>query len=44
MVVKQVKHWLVTRANAARWRPIMEWAASRNAEFTQARDGLGFLI
>ena len=44
MVVKQVKHWLVTRANTARWRPILEWAASRNAEFTQSRDGLGFLI
>ena len=44
MVVKQVKHWLVTRANAARWRPIMDWAEARNAEFTQSRDGLGFLI
>ncbi|CAM4019637.1 hypothetical protein [Roseateles saccharophilus] len=44
MVVKQVKHWFVTRANAARWRPIMDWAASRDAEFTQSRDGLGFLI
>ena len=44
MVVKQVKHWLVTRANAARWRPIQDWAEARNAEFTQTRDGLGFLI
>jgi hypothetical protein len=44
MVVKQVKHWLVTRANAARWRPIEEWAEARGAEFTQTRDGLGFLI
>ena len=44
MVVKQVKHWLVTRANAARWRPIMEWAESRNAKFTQTDDGQGFLI
>jgi hypothetical protein len=44
MVVKQVKHWLVTRANAAKWRPIMEWAESRGAEFTQGRDGHGFLI
>jgi len=44
MVVKQVKHWLVTRANAARWRPIMDWAEARNAEFQQSRDGLGFLI
>jgi hypothetical protein len=44
MVVKQVKHWLVTRANAARWRPIEEWAESRGAEFTQTRDGQGFLI
>lgn len=44
MVVKQVKHWLVTRANAARWRPIQDWAEDRHAEFTQARDGQGFLI
>jgi hypothetical protein len=44
MVVKQVKHWLVTRANATRWRPIEDWAETRNAEFTQTRDGLGFLI
>jgi hypothetical protein len=44
MVVKQVKHWLVTRANAARWRPIQEWAEARGAEFTQSRDGQGFLI
>jgi len=44
MVVKQVKHWLVTRANAARWRPIQDWAEARNAEFTQTRDGQGFVI
>lgn len=44
MVVKQVRHWLVTRANAARWRPIQDWAAARGADFTQTRDGLGFLI
>jgi hypothetical protein len=44
MVVKQVKHWFVTRANATRWRPIQDWAEARNAEFNQTRDGLGFLI
>ena len=44
MVVKQVKHWLVTRANAARWRPIQEWAEARGAEFTQTRDGQGFQL
>lgn len=44
MVVKQVKHWLVTRANAARWRPIQDWAEARGAEFTQTRDGQGFLL
>ncbi|HEY8879115.1 MAG TPA: hypothetical protein VIN03_16220 [Roseateles sp.] len=44
MVVKQVKHWLVTRANAARWRPIMDWADARGAEFSQTREGEGFLI
>lgn len=44
MVVKQVKHWLVTRANAARWRPIQDWAEARGAEFTQTRDGNGFML
>lgn len=44
MVVKQVKHWLVTRANAARWRAIQEWADSRQADFTQTRDAQGFQI
>ena len=44
MLVKQVKHWLVTRANAARWRPIQEWAEARGGRFTLSRDGEGFLI
>lgn len=44
MVVKQVKNWLVTRANAARWRPIQDWAEARGAEFSQTREGEGFLI
>ena len=33
MVVKQVKTWLVQRANASRWRGLQEWAESRRAEF-----------
>jgi hypothetical protein len=44
MVLKQVKHWFRARANAARWKSISEWADSRRAKFTIARDGLGFLI
>ncbi|PTT77004.1 hypothetical protein DBR42_26000, partial [Pelomonas sp. HMWF004] len=44
MVVKQVKHWLVTRANAARWRPIQDWAEARGAEFLQTGEGEGFAI
>jgi hypothetical protein len=44
MVVKQVKHWLVTRANAARWRPIHDWAESRGADFDLTREGEGFVI
>jgi hypothetical protein len=44
MVVKQVKHWLVTRANAARWRPIQDWAEARGADFAQTREGEGFVI
>jgi hypothetical protein len=44
MVFKQVKHWFVARANAARWRPIHDWAEARNAHFRLTRDGQGFLI
>ncbi len=44
MVVKQVKHWLVTRANAAHWRPIKEWAEARGGRFTATEDGMGFGI
>jgi hypothetical protein len=44
MVFKQVKHWLVARTNAARWRPIQEWAESQSAQFRLTRDGRGFLI
>jgi hypothetical protein len=44
MVVKQVKQWLTSRANAARWRPIQDWADARGAEFRQARDGAGFVV
>lgn len=44
MFLKQVKRWLVARANAARWRPIYDWAESRQAQFRLAKDGRGFLI
>jgi hypothetical protein len=44
MVVNQVKQWWVTRANAARWRPVQEWAESRGGEFRQTREGQGFQI
>eukprot|EP01136_Pigoraptor_vietnamica_P015187 Opistho-1_new@58025 len=44
MVLKQLKHWFVARANAARWRPIHDWAEGRNAMFRVARDGQGFMI
>ncbi len=44
MVFKQVKHWFVARANAARWRPIHDWAEARNAQFRVSRDGQGFMI
>jgi hypothetical protein len=44
MFFKQVKHWFVARANAARWRPIHDWAEARNGQFRMARDGQGFLI
>ena len=44
MVLKQVKHWFIARANAARWRFIHDWAEARNAHFRVTRDGQGFLI
>jgi len=44
MVVKQVKQWFVTRANAARWRPIQDWAGQRQADFQPTREGQGFVI
>lgn len=44
MVFKQVKHWLVARANASRWKAIHEWSDSRGAQFRVTRDGQGFMI
>lgn len=44
MVIKQVKRWFVARANAARWRPLSDWAEARGGVFRQARDGRGFQI
>jgi len=44
MVIKQVKSWFVARANAARWRGVVDWADSRGAVFKQVRDGRGFVI
>lgn len=44
MVFKQVRHWFIARANAARWKPIAEWAEGRRGRFSLARGGQGFLI
>jgi hypothetical protein len=44
MVLKQVKHWFLARANAMRWRAIHDWAEGRNGSFRLTRDGLGFMI
>ncbi|MFG6466388.1 hypothetical protein [Roseateles sp. BYS87W] len=44
MVVNQVKHWWVSRANAARWRSIQEWVQGRGGSFEQTADGGGFLV
>lgn len=44
MVIKQIKQWFVSRANASRWRTIADWAEARGAQFRQTRDGLGFVI
>ncbi|MFT7724585.1 MAG: hypothetical protein QM788_17435 [Roseateles sp.] len=34
----------MTRANAARWRPVQDWAEAGGATFSQAGDGQGFVI
>jgi len=44
MLIKQVKRWFVARANAARWRAVVDWAEGRGAAFRQGRDGRGFQI
>jgi hypothetical protein len=44
MVIKQVKQWLTARANAARWRPLREWAEDRGGQLRHARDGRGLVI
>jgi hypothetical protein len=44
MVLKQLKHWFVVRASAARWRAVHDWADARHAQFRLTRDGRGFMI
>ncbi|UXH76418.1 hypothetical protein [Roseateles amylovorans] len=44
MVIKQIKQWFTVRANAARWRPLTEWAEERGGQLRHARDGRGFVI
>jgi hypothetical protein len=44
MVIKQVKQWFVARANAARWKPIAEWAEGRGGGLRHSRDGQGFVL
>lgn len=44
MVIQHVKHWFVARANASRWKPIVEWSHSQQAQFHQIKDGSGFVI
>ncbi len=44
MVIKQVKHWMKLRANAAAWKAITDWAEAREARFDQNEEGDGFLI
>lgn len=44
MLIKQVKRWWVTRANAARWKAVADWAEQRGGVFRQTRDARGFQI
>lgn len=44
MVIKQVKHWMKLRTNAAMWKPIADWAHTRGADFKLMDEGDGFVI
>jgi len=44
MVIKQLQHWLVARAHAARWKPISDWARERGGQLRQTADGEGMLL
>ncbi|MET0207977.1 MAG: hypothetical protein ABW220_02985 [Burkholderiaceae bacterium] len=44
MVIKQIKQWFTVRANAARWRPLSDWAAERGGQLRHSREGRGFVI
>lgn len=44
MVIKQIRQWFTVRANAARWRPLAEWAEQRGGVLRHTRDGRGFVI
>jgi len=44
MVIKQVKHWMKLRANAAAWKALSDWAEARGGRFAQTEEGDGFLI
>lgn len=44
MVIKQLQHWFIARANAARWKPIIDWVDDQDGQFKQMGEGQGFSI
>lgn len=43
-MINLIKQWMAARANAARWRPLAEWAESRGGQLRQVREARGFVI
>lgn len=44
MVIKQLQHWFVTRASAARWKPINDWVESLGGQMRIVAEGQGFIL
>lgn len=44
MVIKQLQHWFVARANAARWKPLADWAESLGGQLRVVNEGQGFIL
>jgi hypothetical protein len=43
-MLKHLKRWFASRANALRWKAIADWADGKGAQFKLIRDGQGFVV